>query len=465
MENTPLDTSRAIADWASASVIADQSARTLGDRPLATVSVCALAVATAPLAFVLTCGVRLLAVAELVRRPAPEATPLDDQDLPTYTVLVPIYRERSIVADLARRMRAIDYPADRLEVIVLTEEDDRETGLAVAEQMVGAPFRHVVVPPGSPRTKPRACNYGLAHSRGERVVVYDGEDRPEPDQLRKAAAALDADPNLAVVQCRLACDHAVGAPTVTKLWALDYDCLFGAVLPSLARADLLGGTSNHFRRDALLSVGAWDAHNVTEDADLAVRLARAGWRSAFVRSITWEEAPLSPTAWARQRSRWLKGFVVTSLVHMRRPRRLLTDLGWRRAAALYAQLPAALLSVAAFPLSLGLLSTGALDRSSPFTWLMALGNLGSLCLAVAVASSALRSPGVRVWLGLLLPGYWTALAKAMTLSLCELRSRRTHWSKTDHGLATRPPLKQTVSDRGARGRPPSRHKGCINNGD
>lgn len=443
MENSPLDTRSALAEWASVSVRADQSARTLGDGPLGTVSVCALAVATAPLAFVLTCGVRLMALAELARGPAPDATPLDDADLPTYTVLVPLYRERAIVPELARRMRAIDYPADRLEVIVLTEDDDRETAGSVSLHMRGAPFRHVVVPPGTPRTKPRACNYGLAVSVGERVVVYDGEDRPEPDQLRKAAAALYADPETAVVQCRLACDHAEGAPTVTRLWALDYDCLFGAVLPALARASLpflLGGTSNHFRREALLSVGAWDAHNVTEDADLAVRLARAGWRSGFVRSTTWEEAPLSAMSWARQRSRWLKGFAVTSMVHMRQPRRLLADLGWRRAAALYAQLPAALLSVAAFPLSLGLLSMGALARSSPLTWLMALGNIGSLILAVAVASSAMRSPGVRSWLGFLLPGYWTALALAMTMGLCELRSRRTHWSKTDHGLAVRPPV-------------------------
>ena len=432
--------------WASASVAPEQSARTLGNRPHVSMAVSSALVLTSPLAFIAASTLRLAALAETVtaacgRQPAPEPTPLRDEDLPTYSVLVPLYREADVVPDLARAMLALDYPADRLEVLILLEEADAETIEAARVYMAGAPFRVVVVPDGSPRTKPRACTYGLALCRGERVVVYDGEDRPEPDQLRLAAAALNTDPGRAVVQCRLACDHAAGASPLVRLWALDYDVLFGALLPTLSRAGLpflLGGTSNHFRRDALLSVGGWDAHNVTEDADLAVRLARAGWRSGSLNSKTWEEAPLTLGAWVRQRSRWLKGFAVTTLVHGRRPVALLRDLGLRRTLALYAQLPAALLSVAAFPLGAGLVATGSADAASPLTWLLVAGNLASWLLAFRVACSRRRSPGVSLWLVGLLPTYWLALTWALVVGLAEVPRRRTCWSKTDHGLATRP---------------------------
>lgn len=425
----------------------DRSARTLGDRPYVSLAVSAAMVLTSPLAFVAASALRIGALAETVtaacgRQPAPEPAPLRDDELPTYSVLVPLYREADVVPDLAAAMLALDYPADRLEVMVLLEECHVETIEAARAHMAGAPFRVVVVPDGSPRTKPRACTYGLALCRGERVVVYDGEDRPEPDQLRRAAAALDADSGMAVIQCRLACDHAAGASPLVRLWALDYDVLFGALLPTLSLAGLpflLGGTSNHFRRDALLSVGGWDAHNVTEDADLAVRLARAGWRSGSVCSTTWEEAPLTLGAWVRQRSRWLKGFVVTTLVHGRRPVGLLRDLGLGQTLAFYAQLPAALLSVAAFPLGAGLVATGSVDAASPLAWLLVAGNAAAWLLALRVACSRRRSPGVSPWLVGLLPAYWLALAWALAVGLAEVPRRRTRWSKTDHGLAARPP--------------------------
>lgn len=282
--------------WASTSVAPEQSARTLGDRPYVSMAVSAALVLTSPLAFVAPAALRLAALTETLRKSPTEPPPLRDEDLPTYSVLVPLYHEAEVVPDLSRAMMALDYPADRLEVMILLEEEDAETIEAATVHMAGAPFRVVVVPDGSPRTKPRACTYGLALCRGERVVVYDGEDRPEPDQLRRVAAALDYDPGMAVVQCRLACDHAAGGSPLVRLWALDHDVLFGALLPTLSRNGLpflLGGTSNHFRRDVLLAVGGWDAHNVTEDADLAVRLTRAGWRSGSVDSITWEEAPLT----------------------------------------------------------------------------------------------------------------------------------------------------------------------------
>jgi len=353
---------------------------------------------------------------------------------------VPLYREADVVPDLARAMLALEYPADRLEVLVLLEEGDVETIEAAREHMAGAPFRVVVVPDGSPRTKPRACNYGLALCRGELVTIFDGEDRPDPDQLRRVASVMASEPGLAVVQCRLFCDHAEGGGLVERLWALDYQMLFGSTLPALSRAGLpflIGGTSNHLRVDVLLSVSGWDAHSVTEDADLAVRLARAGWRSRFVDSGTGEEAPTTVGAWVRQRSRWLKGFLVTSLVHGRRPSRLVRDLGVRRSLALYAQLVGTLAGATAYPLGVAMLAAGV-DPWNPLTWLL-VGGMGTSCL-LALASTLRRSrtPGVGPWLVGALPVYWLLLSVAMAVAVMETPRRATLWRKTAHGVARRP---------------------------
>ena len=438
----------AIAHWASVSVQADQSARTLGSRPITSLALSAALTLTCPPAFVAAAGLRITSFAGAFRQPKQEPSPMHPRDeLPTYSVLVPLYREADIVPDLADRMLALDYPLDQLEVLILLEEDDAGTIASARHHMSRAPFRVVVVPDGRPRTKPRACNFGLGISTGECVVIYDGEDRPEPDQLIRAAKALAADSKTAVVQCRLAADHAEISPWITKMWALDYDLLFTSILPTLSKLKLpflIGGTSNHFRREALLAVGGWDAHNVTEDADLAVRLARAGWRSGFIDSVTWEEAPLTLRAWMHQRSRWLKGFMVTTLVHGCQPIRLAKELGAAGTIALFAQLPAALLSIAAYPISLGALALGYIDPTTPRSWLMASGHLSTVILAFRVARSRGRSPGVRPGLVGLLPIYWLMLAGALCIGLFEMPRRASLWRKTAHGVAKRPQVERLL---------------------
>lgn len=435
--------------------------RRIGPKGLAAVGLAVAALMVVPLlpqillllSFLSVAAVRLGAASEAMRRPRrPE--PLADEALPSVTVLVPLYREAAVVQDLVRNLSALDYHRDRLEVLVLMEADDLETQAAARRHLTAAPFRAVVVPDGAPRTKPRACNVGLALARGELVVVYDGEDRPELDQLRVAAAALAADPGLAVVQARLACDHAAGAPLVTRFWALDYLALFGAVVPFLSRLGLpflLGGTSNHFRRRALVEAGGWDAWNVTEDADLAVRLARLGWRSAAIDSVTWEEAPVTVGAWVKQRGRWLKGFAVTALVHLRQPVVAVREMGVPAALALMVQLPLSLLSIAAHPVCLCLIIWGAADGllwqssgSAAGDALLA-AQAATLCVGYAAAFALhlavlRRRPcrGVGVWLVPLLPVYWLLTSWALAVGLADLAIRPHRWAKTAHGVVTRP---------------------------
>lgn len=242
-------------------------------------------------------------------RISPEAQPL-----PRYSLLVPIYDEAAVVPDLIAALGAIDYPQDRMEVLLILESVDAQTRAAVAAAHLPPHMRVVVVPDGSPRTKPRALSFALRGAIGELVVVYDAEDVPEPDQLHRAARLLATDPKLGCVQARLNVLND-RETWLTRQFAIEYTVLFDCMLPTLDRLNLpvpLGGTSNHFSRAVLDEVGGWDPFNVTEDADLGIRLARSGWKVKVLASTTWEEAPATFSIWLKQRTRWLKGWMQTT---------------------------------------------------------------------------------------------------------------------------------------------------------
>jgi cellulose synthase/poly-beta-1,6-N-acetylglucosamine synthase-like glycosyltransferase len=112
------------------------------------------------------------------------------------------------------------------------------------------------------------------------------------------------------VQARLCIDTRTS--WLARYFTAEYAGQFDVVLPKLAALGLplpLGGSSNHFRTVTLREVGGWDPHNVTEDADLGMRLARFGYRSGVVASSTYEEAPADIGRWLGQRTRWFKGWM------------------------------------------------------------------------------------------------------------------------------------------------------------
>lgn len=253
-----------------------------------------------------------------------------DAGLPRYTLLVPLYKEGGVLPRLIAGISAMDYPKDRLEVFLLLEEDDLETRRLAEATPMPAWVHPLVVPEGKPKGKPRALNYGLLYASGELCVIFDAEDIPDPSQLRAAASAFaQSGPDVACVQCSLAFYN--GPQNVlTNLFTVEYATWFEFVLPALFHSGAplpLGGTSNHFRVDVLRDLGGWDAYNVTEDADLGMRLARAGHRTVTVDSVTLEEANSQLWNWVRQRTRWNKGHMVTYLVHMRHPWRLWREVG------------------------------------------------------------------------------------------------------------------------------------------
>lgn len=266
-------------------------------------------------------GNALLRLAACVVPPAHHdgAAAKADEDLPFYTVIVALYREADIVPQLLNAMLRLDYPRDRIEILFALEADDHDTLAAFRSQNLPPEVRIVEVPDGTPRTKPRALNHALDLSTGDLVVIYDAEDQPHAEQLLAAARAFKAgDARLACLQAPL---QPVGASTfIARQFAAEYAVQFAVLLPALSRLGLpfpLGGTSNHFKADVLKAIGAWDAHNVTEDADLGLRLAQFDYTSGLIAPATHETPPSLSRTWIPQRTRWIKGYLQTLLVHTR----------------------------------------------------------------------------------------------------------------------------------------------------
>ena len=393
---------------------------------------------------------RLLVVAAgAVPAPASAAARTPDAALPVYTVVVPLFREAGMLEQIVRNLDALDYPRAKLDIKIMLEAADTATLAAATRLALPVPYDVVVLPDGHPRTKPRALNAALESARGEFLVVYDAEDRPDPGQLRAAAARFSgAPPRLACLQARLSIDHADDA-WITRMFAIDYAALFHAVKPGLTALGLpvpLGGTSNHFRTRILHRVGAWDAWNVTEDIDLGYRLARFGFAVGSLDSDTFEEAPLTVARWLPQRSRWLKGWMVTLVVHTRSPRRLLGELGWRNAASVLVSLASTVLGCLLGPPLLVLVAVeglaGRLFRpDTPLWWVMVAASAtllaGGAVAAIWPAWLGLRRLGRPDLAPLIvtLPIYLLLVSLAAWRALFELRRDPHGWNKTEHGLA------------------------------
>lgn len=409
-----------------------------------------MAVLTLP--FLCVVFLRSAAVLELVRRPLPReanaARAVPDAELPRYSALVPLYREAEILPDLVAGMAALDYPAAKLEVLLVLEAGDMETRAALAHLDLPGNIRPVVVPDKGPRTKPKALNYALELVRSPYVVVYDAEDIPEPDQLRRALATFaEGGPDIACVQARLGI-HNTRQGWLPRQFALEYASLFDAQLPSLQRLGLpipLGGTSNHFRVDRLKEVGGWDPYNVTEDADLGFRLARGGYRTLTIASTTWEEAPIALGSWVRQRTRWLKGWMQTYLVHTRRSARRRPALGWWPRFGLHVLIGGMLLSALVHPAVLAimgwlafkgvLLTPNASTLEQMLIWIgLANFGLGYASAMLAAAIAAWRRGWRRLSIeAIIMPAYWLLISFASYRALLQLITAPHLWEKTAHG--------------------------------
>ena len=383
--------------------------------------------------------------------PARSAVRIADSELPVYSVLVPLVREVAVLPGLIRALRRLDYPVAKLDCILILESRDTATLEAVRTMQLPPFMRVVIVPEGGPQTKPKALNYALPMARGSYVVVFDAEDVPAPSQLRQALAVfrahhLHGGPELACVQARLNIDNANDS-WLTRQFTLEYSALFDGLLPALTRLGLpvpLGGTSNHFPRAVLERLGGWDPYNVTEDADVGLRIARAGLGVAMVRSTTWEEAPLGFKPWLYQRTRWMKGWMQTWLVHMRHPRQFWRELGTIRFLGAQALMGGMVLSSLVHPLFYVMLAVEIMagdplaSPASPLErglwWLAAFNLAAGYTSAMALAAlTVIRRK--RLWLlphVALMPLYWLLISFASYRAVWQLVRTPFLWEKTEH---------------------------------
>lgn len=405
--------------------------------------------------YTMTLGLKALLLASGLRHhhhdssaPARTASAQDDRTLPLYTVLVPLYREQAALPQLLASLRALDYPKSRLDVKLIIEADDAQTEIALKQLAPESYMQIVRVPYSLPRTKPKACNFALTFAHGEYVTIYDAEDRPHPEQLRRAVEAFrHAPPEVVCLQARLNYYNRE-ENLLTQLFSIEYASWFDIMLPGLERLGIpipLGGTSNHIALSRLREVGAWDPFNVTEDADLGIRLAQSGYKTAMLDSETLEESPITFLTWLRQRSRWIKGYMATWIVHMRHPVTLYRSLGvagfW--GFQFFIGGPCLVFLLAPLFWSLSLLWAVGVMRPDDWlfpSWFLAL-SIANLLLGIAIhfvfSLLVIRRRG---WPGMYLaafsfPFYWILHSLASFKALWQLLFRPHFWEKTPHGIS------------------------------
>lgn len=375
------------------------------------------------------------ALSKSIERPR-RAPTAEDHPLPTITYLAPLYREDNVAPALVKAIMALDYPTHLLDIKLLVEADDPKTISAFRALNLPPRFEIIPCPPGQPRTKPKALNYGLNFARGDIIAVLDAEDAPDPKQPLSAARAFAEGPvDLAVVQAPLRA-HNGEAGWIARQFEIEYAIHFSVWLPFVARLGwplTLGGTSNYFRRSALIEAGGWDAWNVTEDADLGLRLSRLGKRAAMIEPPTHEEAPVRFTHWLAQRTRWKKGHLQSWLVLMRDPAATMRQLGlWRFIGSQLVLGGALLASLVHGPALLGLALAALIGGIWPPPPLAALLGAGyAAAVLCALAAGGLRK---RAGALLTLPAYLPLISLAMARALWDMKMRPSFWAKTPHGV-------------------------------
>lgn len=380
---------------------------------------------------------------------AEEILALNDNQLPIYTIMCPLYKEARVVRKFAEAIEKLDWPKDKLDVIFLLEEDDKETFETISAQNLPSYIRTVIVPQSEPKTKPKACNFGLSLTRGEYIVIYDAEDEPETQQLKKAYLAFaNVAQDVICLQAKLNYYNS-NQNLLTRLFTAEYSLWFDVVLSGLQIMETaipLGGTSNHFRTADLLRLEGWDAFNVTEDADLGVRLFKAGYKTAIIDSTTYEEANSQIGNWIRQRSRWIKGYIQTYFVNMRNPAEFFSKFGshaWIFQLLIGGKIAFCFINPFLWMMTISYFALYNLVGPSieaiypAYIFYMALVSLvfgNFMFFYVYMIGCARRSQWSLIKSLFLVPAYWLLISIAAFIALYQFIVKPHYWEKTIHGL-------------------------------
>ncbi|MDX1949385.1 MAG: glycosyltransferase [Rickettsiales bacterium] len=367
---------------------------------------------------------------------------------PVYSILVPLFKEKELtINQLIKGIKKIDYPQEKLDVKLIVEIDDIETIEVIKSLKPSANFQIIRVPHSLPKTKPKACNYALKYCKGEFVTIYDAEDQPDIYQIKKALMNLEKNNGkLASIQARLNF-YNKDENLLTSLFAMEYATWFEYLLYGLKSLGLpipLGGTSNHFPTNTLKTLYAWDAYNVTEDADLGVRIAVSGLETNLINSTTYEEAPITLNNWIKQRTRWLKGHLQTFLVNIKNYKVLQKNIGNKGIFGLFYFIAAPFLVYLLIPFTIltSLISLTFSDGLPDSLIDFCLFNLyfGVLIhFALGVFIIAKNKWWSNIISTLYFPFYWALHCLTSYFALIELIRKPHHWNKTEHGLSSLTP--------------------------
>ncbi len=367
-----------------------------------------------------------------------------EDSLPTYSILLPLYKEGLVVKNLLQSMRNLNYPKSKLDIILIVEQFDRQTIKFLNKENYDGLFKIICVPKSQPQTKPKACSYALKFAEGEYITIYDAEDRPETDQLLKAVDMFRKEgKKVACLQSKLHCFN-FKESLIAFLFSVEYLIWFGVFLRGLENLNIpipLGGNSNHFRTDVLKYMGGWDPYNVTEDADLGYRLAKKGYSTKMLNSITWEEAPINLKGWIKQRSRWIKGHMQTYIVHLRDSNKLKDDFGLFGVLGFHCFLA---LPVIAYFLQILVLSSIFLETQD--TWVLFLKDFSIFNMILWVALSVFlgffaviknKWKNVRFLYVVFYPFYYCLHFISAIIALYQLIFKTHYWEKTAHEFDNR----------------------------
>lgn len=372
---------------------------------------------------------------------------INDKDLPIYTIHLPVFKESSVIQKLVWNLNSLDYPIEKLDAKLLIESDDDMTYNAIKEMEFPTNFEPIIIPYAQPKTKPKACNYGLYFSKGKYLTIYDAEDIPDSDQLKQTYKLFDKLPgDYIAIQCALNYFNK-SENFLTKMFTLEYSYWFDYMLPGLDSLKIpipLGGTSNHFKFDKLMELGGWDGFNVTEDADLGLRCYAKDYKITVLDSTTYEEANNDFFNWIRQRSRWIKGYMQTYLVHMRNPLKLYRSIGARGFFGFQFFIGGTVFTFLTYPILLLFLLIYVLFKSKWIAilfpdWLVIIslinftaGNL--IMIYTNMIAIFKRSSYSLILYAIANPVYWLMHSISAYKGLHQLITKPFYWEKTNHGL-------------------------------
>ena len=367
-----------------------------------------------------------------------------DKDLPTYSILVPLFKEKGkTIKNLIKSLGNLDYPKNKLDIKLIVEIEDFKTLEEIKKLKPPAFFQIVRVPNSKPKTKPKACNYALRFCRGEYVTIYDAEDVPDKDQLKKVVATFnEKNESVSCVQARLNYYNRE-ENILSKLFSVEYSSWFDFTLYGLKRFDMpipLGGTSNHFPIEVLKKIYAWDPYNVMENADLGMRLSLLGYKTKVIDSYTMEECPVTLKAWISQRVRWVKGYIQTFIVHSKGLVNMFKTLGRKGVVGFFYFFGAPFLVFLSVPMIFLLSLIGLSFGSEVPVWLYQLSVVNIVLVLIVHVLMGVYIVSARRWNGmfgatLIFPFYWVMHFFASYGSLHQLITKPHHWNKTEHGVS------------------------------